>query len=469
MGRELSHNDLGVTPQKARDVYERLARLGVAEDDLDEKFVTGSGPGGQKVNRTANVVQLLHVASGRRVTSSQGRSRALNRFLARRRLAELLEQERMGPDSPDAKRQAKARKQKDRRRRRATTTEEQEAPPAEAPPAEEPPLRAGPEPDMWRMVENRILGEPRLNRMELSEITGVDPDDARDLWKALGFAPVDDEDRMFTDADLEALQRLRDFRNLGIARPEITIQLARVLGQAAYRVAEAQAHAVDNPIPDLLAGVAPEMAKDTVDFVADYVVPGFIDFVTYAWKRHLVAAVRREVLSGVGTERLVGFADLVGFTSLTLEMEDESLASLIGRFEDAAYDCITERGGRPVKIIGDEIMFVADDVRAGADIALDLVELFAARPDLPDLRIGLAAGPTVQIEGDLYGQNVNLASRLAVVARPGTILVSEKVAETLQDDAPFRVRQLRTRHLKGMGDVRLWTLRRAQASPPDRA
>lgn len=109
----------GVTPQKETDLFERMARLGLREEDLDERFVTSGGPGGQKVNRSNTCVQLTHGPSGIEVKMQRARSQALNRFLARRRLCELLEEQLLGRESPEAVRRDKARKQKARRQRRA--------------------------------------------------------------------------------------------------------------------------------------------------------------------------------------------------------------------------------------------------------------------------------------------------------------------------------------------------------------
>lgn len=118
----MDYGELGVSARKADDLAARMRALGVSEDDLDEKFVRGSGRGGQKVNRAMNAVQLTHRATGRKVTSHADRSRARNRFFARRRLVELLEAEQLGTQSPDAKRREKIRKQKARRRRRSTSS-----------------------------------------------------------------------------------------------------------------------------------------------------------------------------------------------------------------------------------------------------------------------------------------------------------------------------------------------------------
>ena len=109
----------GVTPQKEEELLARMAGLDVAEDDLDERFVTSGGPGGQKVNRSNTCVRLLHRPSGIEVKMQRARSQGLNRFLARRRLCELLEERLLGRDSPEAIRRQKLRKQKARRRRRS--------------------------------------------------------------------------------------------------------------------------------------------------------------------------------------------------------------------------------------------------------------------------------------------------------------------------------------------------------------
>ncbi len=109
----------GVTAEKEAQLAARMQACGVAESDLDERFVRSGGPGGQHVNKSATCVHLKHRLSGLEVKMQKGRSQGLNRFYARRRLCELLEAETLGADSPEAKRQAKIRKQKKRRKRRA--------------------------------------------------------------------------------------------------------------------------------------------------------------------------------------------------------------------------------------------------------------------------------------------------------------------------------------------------------------
>lgn len=108
----------GVTPQKEEELERRMAACGLRESDLDESFVRSGGPGGQHVNKSATCVQLTHRPTGIEVKMQQARSQGLNRFYARRRLCELIEARDMGEESPEARKQAKLRKQKARRRRK---------------------------------------------------------------------------------------------------------------------------------------------------------------------------------------------------------------------------------------------------------------------------------------------------------------------------------------------------------------
>lgn len=112
----------GVSPEKEAELRRRMEACGVREAELEESFVRASGPGGQKVNRTATCVQLRHIPSGVEVKMQKERSQALNRFFARRRLCELLELRALGKESPEALRQEKIRKQKQRRKRRKSGT-----------------------------------------------------------------------------------------------------------------------------------------------------------------------------------------------------------------------------------------------------------------------------------------------------------------------------------------------------------
>lgn len=85
-----------ITPEKLTALEQRMAALGIAEADLLEKFVRGSGAGGQKINKTSNCVFLKHLPTGVCIKCQMDRSREMNRFLARRELCEQLEAIREG-------------------------------------------------------------------------------------------------------------------------------------------------------------------------------------------------------------------------------------------------------------------------------------------------------------------------------------------------------------------------------------
>ena len=110
--------DPSISLSKQRQLAMRMKELGIREHDIVERFILGSGRGGQKINKTASCVQLKHIPSGIQVKCQKERSRAMNRFLARRRLCDRYEERLLGEKS--AKQQAieKIRRQKRRRTRR---------------------------------------------------------------------------------------------------------------------------------------------------------------------------------------------------------------------------------------------------------------------------------------------------------------------------------------------------------------
>ena len=109
----------GVGPEKEQALADRLAALGIREEDLVEKFIRSGGHGGQNVNKVATCVYLKHLPTGTEVKCQQERSQALNRFLARRILADKIEQAVLGRQSAEEQRIAKIRRQKRKRSKRA--------------------------------------------------------------------------------------------------------------------------------------------------------------------------------------------------------------------------------------------------------------------------------------------------------------------------------------------------------------
>lgn len=108
-----------VSKGKSDELEKRMRLLGIREDDLIEKFILGSGPGGQKINKTSSCVYLKHIPSGIEIKCRQERSRDLNRFIARRELCKRIEERDQNIVSEKEQAIAKIRRQKKRRTRRS--------------------------------------------------------------------------------------------------------------------------------------------------------------------------------------------------------------------------------------------------------------------------------------------------------------------------------------------------------------
>ena len=186
---------------------------------------------------------------------------------------------------------------------------------------------------------------------------------------------------------------------------------------------------------------------------------------TYVWRRHLAAAAGRamagsdEVARGV---RAVGFADIVSFTRLTRRLTEAELGQLIERFEGMAADVVALNGGRVIKSIGDEVLFVADTAAQGAAVALALQDAVTAAEDLPELRIGLSYGTILIRLGDVYGEVVNLAARLTSECKPGRVLADRELAAALDGHPDFRLRRLRRVSVRGYHHLTPYALQRPE-------
>ncbi len=306
----------------------------------------------------------------------------------------------------------------------------------------------------------------RLTQAEVSELTDLPADEARRFWRALGFLDVDDDDPAFTDMDLEAAHTFRRLVALGLSDTETAVQMARVIGSSMARIAEAEAGPRTNPTLFTSSGDS-VIDADRFGARASESIPAMARMLEYVWRRHLQAATRRAMLArargqteGTRPVMAVGFADMVGFTVLSQHLGDDELAAIVARFEELAHDTVVALGGRVVKMIGDEVMFVVQSPVNAARIGLSLAEAYAGDELISDVRVALAIGPTLLQEGDYYGPVVNLASRLVAVAHPGTVLVSDEFRNELVNEGvhEFETHPLSPRTLKDIGRVQAWKL-----------
>ena len=319
----------------------------------------------------------------------------------------------------------------------------------------------------WARLAEALIGTAEFTTLEVAREAGVELAQARRLWRALGFPPVAADERLFTRSDIEILRVVGALSALQNADPDDLLQLTRVIGQSMARVADAQVTATSARLEQQRSEAASsEAALGELVSRIEAFAPSVEQALGYVWRRHLLAALRRLSATPSAADRTltIGFADLVGFTAVSQALDPHELAVMVDRFEAIAYEHIPERGGRVVKMIGDEVMFAVEDGAFAADIAVGLVEAHAREATLPDIRVGLASGPTLAWEGDLFGPTVNLASRLVNFARPNTVLISDELGEQLKDDPRFDLRHLRSVQLHGIGRVRPWVLRRARVA-----
>ncbi|MFT4298571.1 MAG: adenylate/guanylate cyclase domain-containing protein [Aeromicrobium sp.] len=285
---------------------------------------------------------------------------------------------------------------------------------------------------------------------------GIEADLARRLWRALGF-PEPAGRQTFGDADVETFSLVGSAVDADLLTEETALRLVRALGVTMARLADWEvATLVDQMERDVAAGRA-QSRLDVALRLADRVAPGFEQLLLQAWRRHLAAAAARmEAIGAHDTElrtttMTVGFADLSRFTSLSNQLDDAALGSLVERFEERGADVITAGGGRAIKTLGDAVLYVTDDPVKATRIALDLVSEVGARDEVPAIRVGLATGSVVSRLGDVFGPPVNLAARLSHVARSNRVLVDDTTAQALGPE--FSTRALPPRPLRGFGTV----------------
>lgn len=319
-------------------------------------------------------------------------------------------------------------------------------------------------------IERLALGqELRYDIDAACRSTGLPAEELRHIWRSLGFPEPQPGELVFSDVDLANLAAVAELMHSGVVSPEVAYGMTRVIGSSMARIASALIDAVSaRPDGDLAAGRDDDMVHEPVTTEAGSFLPMFPAVLEQVWRRHLQDAARRRLLRGDGEGGpglVVGFADLVGFTALAQQVTDAELAAVVDQFERLAYDVVVAGGGRVVKMIGDEVMFLVEDPTMAAEIALGLADASRDAAGLGDVRVGLALGPVVEREGDVYGTTVNLASRATSIAYPGTVVVSPDLREYLADDAAFAFRAMRPRFLKHIGRVTLSVLRRADEAP----
>jgi sigma-B regulation protein RsbU (phosphoserine phosphatase) len=280
----------------------------------------------------------------------------------------------------------------------------------------------------------------------------------------MGFPDAEPDSRTFTRADVIAL---RDVAAVLASRGEdAVVEDARVLSSLLARAADVIARSLTGEIANDGQARGANADAAAVVHVRLLEISALLD---YLFRRQLLTELTRQVIATPETATrsatqpaAVIFADLVGFTTLTEQLEDDELAALVSRFQSVAFDLVATGGGRVVKTLGDGVMVVCEDVDIGFRVATALANSYADEELLPDARVGMAYGPVLAAQGDFFGPTVNLASRLVAVAPPGVVVVSDEARLALDAETQRRLTQFGPRRLKGIGWTTSWV-----AKPPE--
>lgn len=336
-------------------------------------------------------------------------------------------------------------------------------------------------------VQRDLLGGPvDLDRRDVARLVGVSVRTAERFWHAMGLPGGPEDQQVFSQLDLSALRTVATLVRRGDLDEETALGLIRAFARTADRLAAWQLSVIAESLSPWAQGdvhlgrsavtdsghdstrAEPDEATalataEKVAALADDLQP----LLDYVWRRHLAGATSRMIadadpqVSQDGLRRVVGFADLVSFTSLVRRLSERELAVVVQRFESLCTGVITAHRGRVIKTVGDEVLYVAKDPADGARIALDLVDAIRHDDLLPAVRVGLAHGKVVSRLGDVFGTTVNRAARLTAVAPSGKVLIDDALTDLVAQVPDVSTVRQRTRSLRGVGVVTPSLLQRA--------
>lgn len=266
--------------------------------------------------------------------------------------------------------------------------------------------------------------------------------------------------------ELEALPALElDVRNN--LRPQALERMLRVWGDSLRRMAEAEADIWMSEVlmPLLASGVsAAEIGPRTAGY-SNARLPLADREILALWRGQQSNAWMRNFFNGfeagltaaglykpVERPPAICFLDLSGYTRLTEERGDEAAADLAARLSRIVQRTSGEYGGKPIKWLGDGVMFHFRDPGPGVVAALEMVD-GAREAGLPPAHVGLHAGPVLFQEGDYFGRTVNVAARIADYARRGEVLVSDEVVAASGEVGGIQFDPIGPVELKGLTDA----------------
>ena len=276
-------------------------------------------------------------------------------------------------------------------------------------------------------LERMLLEERCYSVAQAAAETGLSQDYVERNWRALGLTFTSRDDPLYTEDNVRGMRGLKPLIDAGVTEREL-IEITRMIGDASNKLADAVMRTFGSTL--LQPGDTERDIAERFAQIAAAAMPSMGPWLQGPLRAHLAEAARHGAIGQMerqtgrvpgGRSVAICFADMVGFTARSQQLDIDALGEVTQRFTDVTAE-LAEPPVRLVKTIGDEAMLASEDAPALVEVALELIAA-AARDDLlPPLRAGAAAGEALRRAGDWYGPPVNLAARITTVAPDGGLL-----------------------------------------------
>ncbi len=315
-------------------------------------------------------------------------------------------------------------------------------------------------------VERLLGGIQKYNLAEAAEATECSAELIRRFWRAMGFPDiVNPESKLFTEYDVDVMKKHLQMYGDKLTDEDTLNSLIRAQSHLLERLILWQYEALVEEFEGRYNIDDVSARYMFLDKIAEY--DDFLMYqMKYAWRRHMTALLRRteteldnQMENGDGQMplmRALGFVDLVSFTRRSGELSPHALVDFIQTFEFTCRDVVSMHGARVVKMVGDAVFYIADDLETGIAVVNHIVEALQEIPDMPDVRASLVWGRVLSRFGDVFGPNANLAARLCSVAPVNGILADQSTAEKLKalDANKYQTEYYEVPELHGIGSIR---------------
>lgn len=315
-------------------------------------------------------------------------------------------------------------------------------------------------------TQERLLGGPLvLTARQMAAGAGVELEAFNEYWLAMGFPTPDPDAVLFAEDDLASFIKWNEMLQQGQLGAGTGLSLTRAQSHLADRLALWQTEALVEEYVRTLQLDDTSARALMVNRLND-LIPAFEAQLLSAWRRQMEALLDRAVVElenrpadhsrrRFPLTRALGFVDMVSYTARSNIM-GERLVGLIEHFEYLCRSAVTAAGGRVVKMIGDAVFFIADDLPTGLAVVDHLLRTLEDTDGILPVRASLVLGDVFSRSGDVFGPPVNLAARLVDIAPEGHILTDASTATAIaagRGGPGYDVSTFPSTKLRGLGKV----------------